>query len=66
MDLDEVATKAKSGANSGGMTIEPTDDEKQILDELVRQYINYNMFYALIDYACSGVKCANAGDGYSD
>lgn len=49
VDLDEVATKAKSGANSGEMTIEPTDDEKQILDELVRQYINYNMFYALID-----------------
>ena len=34
---------------SDTLSIEPTDDEKQILDELVRQYINYNMFYALID-----------------
>lgn len=46
LDLNEMGAKAKA---SGGMTIEPTDDEKQILDELVRQYINYNMFYALID-----------------
>lgn len=46
LDLNEMGAKAKDG---GGMTIEPTDDEKQILDELVRQYINYNMFYALID-----------------
>lgn len=46
LDLNEMGAKAK---DSGGMTIEPTDDEKQILDELVRQYINYNMFYALID-----------------
>ena len=46
LDLNEMDAKAK---DSGGMTIEPTDDEKQILDELVRQYINYNMFYALID-----------------
>ena len=43
LDTKEVAQ------NSGEMLIEPTDNEKQILDELVRQYINYNMFYALID-----------------
>lgn len=47
VDLDEVSAKAKD--NNGEMLIEPTDNEKQILDELVRQYINYNMFYALID-----------------
>lgn len=46
VDLNEVGTHSK---DNGGMTIEPIDDEKQILDELVRQYINYNMFYALID-----------------
>ncbi len=46
MDLGEVG---KVSQNSGEMLIEPTDNEKQILDELVRQYINYNMFYALID-----------------
>ena len=49
VDLDEVATKAKGNVDSGEMLIEPSDNEKQILDELVRQYINYNMFYALID-----------------
>lgn len=46
MDLSEVGEVSQ---NSGEMLIEPTDDERQILDELVRQYINYNMFYALID-----------------
>ncbi len=46
VDLDDVATKSR---DNGEMLIEPTDNEKQILDELVRQYINYNMFYALID-----------------
>lgn len=46
LDLDDVATKSR---DNGEMLIEPTDNEKQILDELVRQYINYNMFYALID-----------------
>lgn len=46
VDLDEITAKTR---DSGEMLIEPTDNEKQILDELVRQYINYNMFYALID-----------------
>lgn len=46
MDLGD---KVEVSQNSGEMLIEPTDNEKQILDELVRQYINYNMFYALID-----------------
>ena len=46
VDLDEITAKA---SDKGEMLIEPTDNEKQILDELVRQYINYNMFYALID-----------------
>lgn len=46
VDLDEITTKSR---DNGEMLIEPTDNEKQILDELVRQYINYNMFYALID-----------------
>ncbi len=46
VDLDEITTTTR---DNGEMLIEPTDNEKQILDELVRQYINYNMFYALID-----------------
>lgn len=45
----DVSDSPKALQNSGEMLIEPTDNEKQILDELVRQYINYNMFYALID-----------------
>lgn len=35
--------------NDGEMLIEPIDNEKGILEELAKQYINYNMFYALID-----------------
>ena len=45
----DVSDNPKELQNNGEMLIEPTDNEKQILDELVRQYINYNMFYALID-----------------
>lgn len=45
----DVSDNPKDLQNNGEMLIEPTDNEKQILDELVRQYINYNMFYALID-----------------
>lgn len=45
----DVSDSPKELQNNGEMLIEPTDNEKQILDELVRQYINYNMFYALID-----------------
>lgn len=45
----DVSDSPKDLQNNGEMLIEPTDNEKQILDELVRQYINYNMFYALID-----------------
>lgn len=33
----------------GDMLVEPEDNEKIILDALARQYINYNMFYTLVD-----------------
>lgn len=46
IDLN-VATK--DSQNTGEMLIEPVDNEKVILEELAKQYINYNMFYALID-----------------
>lgn len=39
----------KDNQNTGEMLIEPVDNEKMILEELAKQYINYNMFYALID-----------------
>lgn len=35
--------------DSGEMLIEPEDGQKIILEELTKQYINYNMFYALLD-----------------
>lgn len=44
IDLNELKEN-----NTGEMLIEPTDNEKTILEELAKQYINYNMFYALID-----------------
>ncbi|MDE6886914.1 MAG: F0F1 ATP synthase subunit gamma [Helicobacteraceae bacterium] len=44
IDLNELKEN-----NTGEMLIEPADNEKAILEELAKQYINYNMFYALID-----------------
>ncbi|RAX54078.1 F0F1 ATP synthase subunit gamma [Helicobacter sp. 16-1353] len=46
IDLDSITKEVQ---NDGEMLIEPTDNEKMILEELAKQYINYNMFYALID-----------------
>lgn len=46
IDLNNIPNKAN---NNGEMLIEPMDNEKAILEELAKQYINYNMFYALID-----------------
>ncbi|MBI3874203.1 MAG: ATP synthase F1 subunit gamma, partial [Arcobacter sp.] len=31
------------------MEIEPEDDERDVLDELVKKYVEFNMFYSLID-----------------
>lgn len=45
MDLDS----ANFQQTTNEILIEPEDNEKQILDELAKQYINYNIFYALID-----------------
>ena len=38
-----------TGITEGDMLVEPEDNEKLILDELAKQYINYNMFYTLVD-----------------
>lgn len=38
-----------SDANHGEVLIEPEDNQKTILEELAKQYINYNIFYALLD-----------------
>ena len=46
IDLNEIS---KEQSHNGEILIEPSDSEKSILDELAKQYINYNMFYALID-----------------
>lgn len=45
----DLNTTTKDSQNTGEMLIEPVDNEKVILEELAKQYINYNMFYALID-----------------
>lgn len=46
VDLNEIS---QAQNNNGEILIEPIDNEKSILEELAKQYINYNMFYALID-----------------
>ncbi len=46
VDLNEIIEHKN---NNGEILIEPLDGEKSILEDLAKQYINYNMFYALID-----------------
>ena len=46
VDLNEIS---QAQNNNGEILIEPIDNEKSIIEELAKQYINYNMFYALID-----------------
>ncbi|RDU63166.1 ATP synthase F1 subunit gamma [Helicobacter sp. MIT 14-3879] len=46
VDLNEITNSKRE---MGEMLIEPIDNEKNILEELAKQYINYNMFYSLID-----------------
>ena len=46
VDLNEIS---QAQNNNCEILIEPIDNEKSILEELAKQYINYNMFYALID-----------------
>jgi F-type H+-transporting ATPase subunit gamma len=43
IDLDKVEI------NSSALEIEPADDEEVILDELSLKYVEFNMYYALID-----------------
>ncbi|PAF49899.1 F0F1 ATP synthase subunit gamma [Helicobacter sp. 12S02232-10] len=38
-----------ANSNSSAVTIEPDDEEDLVLDELAKKYIEYNMYYALID-----------------
>lgn len=43
MDLHSVE------ASFNSVCVEPDDDEDKVLDELAKKYIEYNMYYALID-----------------
>ena len=45
IDIDNVS-KIK---DDGDILIEPEEGQKAILEELAKQYISYNMFYALLD-----------------
>ncbi|CZE45765.1 ATP synthase F1 subunit gamma [Campylobacter geochelonis] len=40
---------AKEVENGSLMEFEPTDDASNILDELMRKYLEYGMYYALVD-----------------
>lgn len=45
IDMETVQIKVSESM----MEVEPEDDEQDVLDELVKKYIEFNMFYALID-----------------
>ncbi len=41
--------KVENDANESMLEIEPLDDETEVLNELTEKYIDFNMYYALID-----------------
>ncbi|MDD2698904.1 MAG: ATP synthase F1 subunit gamma [Arcobacteraceae bacterium] len=45
IDMEDVKVKVSNSM----MEVEPEDDEQDVLDELVKKYIEFNIFYALID-----------------
>jgi len=45
IDMSSVSVQVSDSM----MEIEPEDDEQDVLDELVKKYIEFNMFYSLID-----------------
>ncbi len=45
IDMETIQIKVSDSM----MEVEPEDDEQDVLDELVKKYIEFNMFYALID-----------------
>jgi F-type H+-transporting ATPase subunit gamma len=45
IDMETIQVKVSNSM----MEVEPEDDEQDVLDELVKKYIEFNMFYALID-----------------
>jgi F-type H+-transporting ATPase subunit gamma len=45
IDMEDIPVKVSNSM----MEVEPEDDEQDVLDELVKKYIEFNMFYALID-----------------
>ncbi len=45
INMQDVKVKVSNSM----MEIEPEDDEQDVLDELVKKYIEFNVFYALID-----------------
>ena len=49
MDMYEELRKNNKSITGEIVNIEPDDEEDRVLDELAHKYIEYNMYYALID-----------------
>mgnify|MGYP000327257317 CR=1 FL=1 len=48
-DLLPISLPAVENESESMLEIEPLDDETEVLDELTEKYIDFNMYYALID-----------------
>lgn len=49
LPLDFSAQIEEAKVESGGIVVEPDDEEGVILDSLARKFIHFNMYYALLD-----------------
>ena len=49
LGLDINGTKSEAKVSGEVVSIEPDDEEDMVLDQLAQRYIEYNMYYALID-----------------
>ncbi len=49
IDMYEALQKSDKSVSGEIVNIEPDDEEDSVLDELAHKYIEYNMYYALID-----------------
>ncbi|STO97251.1 ATP synthase F1 subunit gamma [Helicobacter canis] len=48
-DLNESSSAAQQHTTYNSVNIEPDEEEDVVLDQLAQRYIEYNMYYALID-----------------
>lgn len=49
INVEDNVEKSESQKTGTILNIEPEDEEDKILDELAQKYVQYNMYYALVD-----------------